>query len=389
MQYVPSIRLVQITAERAKLLLGTCHIKGRERLFDIGRIIATDTFLNFSDRLPAIWEEKPKTDIETLLVGYDPEKVPMVELLDDKDNPNIELLDMYAVTTRASCFKKYNKVSKMNEVTYLNKLEKFLEAIFMDLKVLAEGNIDLKSYSFESVAVIRNYLNATLVYDITSLGCLEIIFGLVTGYFNIVAMGLKRLERMHYKVQSLPLKENKAVWLERLAETIDMRSLKETHDLIAYQLQLNVDAVTWVLKMTNNMKAIDVFDDEDEEEEKMQLEIDETYDLEAKQRREDELLKQKLLAEEEAERVRQEEDMKRRAELMLATPRSQNVREEELVRAEGLEQARADEEFAYEPVPEAAPEEVAEEIREQPADPPPDAQPPPEREKQSSCCTLF
>ncbi len=320
-QYVPSIKLVQVAGERAKLLLGTSNSKGRERLLDLGRIIATDTFLNFSGRFPTLWDSSHKALTDSLLISYNPERVPIPTLLDDKDNPNLELLDLMTINTRCNCFKTDNQVSKLNTVAYLSRLEKFLDGIFADIRQLMEQKVEINACVFDSIAVIKNYLSVPLAYDLTPLGYLEIVFGVVVGYFNIISMGMERMGRLCKNVRGIGLKEVRAEWVRSFDESIELEFFKEVHDLIAYHFQRNLDTVSWALKMVNNTKTIDVFDTENEEGEGMKLEIDETYDLEAKHRREEEEYKATVLAEEAAEKARIEEEMKRRAELLLASPR--------------------------------------------------------------------
>eukprot|EP01022_Parablepharisma_sp_SALTPOND_P026611 TRINITY_DN64484_c0_g1_i1.p2 TRINITY_DN64484_c0_g1~~TRINITY_DN64484_c0_g1_i1.p2 ORF type:complete len:335 (-),score=60.56 TRINITY_DN64484_c0_g1_i1:1927-2931(-) len=144
-----------------------------------------------------------------------------------------------------------------------------------------KGDIDVNSYAFHSISLIKSLLSEKVT--MTGLCCLEIILGIIVGYYNIIGMGIGRIQGMLNRAKMLAIAENKKEWEEQIDATIEMEYFKEAYELINHHTQLNIEAISWVLKVSNNLKVIEVFDSENEEEEAEKVEIDETYVLPAKE----------------------------------------------------------------------------------------------------------
>ncbi len=283
-QYIPSVRLEEALTKRTESVFNSSVAKGRQRLFEAGRLLATDSFANNSGRLPAIWDAVPRREEnDNVRLEAKIAQVFEVDFVDRSKDPDTVFGEMYGLNSRCGCFKVEGKMAQSNTVAYLNKLEKFLGELFKDCQIAMKGELDVNTYPFHSVDAVKNYLSGQQA--VNGFGCLELIFGLVVGYYNIVSMGLPRLDRIYQHIRTLALKDGEKVWDEQCAEAVDLAFFSETYDLISHHMQLNVDTISWVLKVTNNLKVIEKFDDENEEAEKVQ--IDETFVLPARAAEED------------------------------------------------------------------------------------------------------
>ena len=244
------------------------QLAGRGRLLDIGRVLATDTFINFHRRFPLLWEIPKARGLENLVF----------QVLKD------ELGGLYVVGSYCNCF-KYEADSM---IQYLNKLEKFLNDLFIDCKTIMQGDIDIKTYTFLSLKNIRGFMSKKIELD--EMQCLEIVYGIVVGYYNIVKMGMERVRRMFNRARNLAVLENRKNWKKQAEDNIDLLYLKEAYELINHYLHLNPQVLEWVLKASYSFKVITSFDSENEEEDKNYIAIDKGFILNSHEDSEEEIV---------------------------------------------------------------------------------------------------
>ena len=274
-EYIPCLHLTRMTQTDAKLCLDTALKDGRERLIDIGRIVAADIFVNNSERLPLLWEkEVPNTD--NLLFEVDTRGEETVH----GQPGGTHIKRAIAAIQTINCFNSDTKVGQMNKITYLNRIEQFLESIFTDLKHLMKPEADILTYSFSTMSTFRTFFMDFTEYDIGPMGCLEILLGIIIGFYNIVGMDIGTLTRIRTYVSQQLLKDWKDVWVKGM-NNINISFLTETYELIKHHMTLNLECVEWALRVSFHKGVVDVFDDNHESQPIAHLEIDDSYDLDA------------------------------------------------------------------------------------------------------------
>ena len=237
-------------------------------MFDIGRILALDTFLNFSGRLPLLWDIPKSKGLENILF----------ELLQNSAMTDC-IGNIWIINTITGSFKtEADPQAAMLE--YLNQLEKFLNKLFTDSRIMMKGEVNLDTYKFSSIEPVKEFLNDYI--DMNGLTCLEIIFGIITGYYNIVGMGEVKIKRMLNKAKKLSILENSNKWKAQIEANVSEVFLKESYELINHSLQLNLDYVVWVFKVSNSLGVIDEYDSENEEDDKNYIEINPDFIMDAK-----------------------------------------------------------------------------------------------------------
>lgn len=265
-QYIPSVTFAEISKHKIDYVFATAYSKGRERLFDIGRLLALDTLVNYGERFPLIWESTKAKMMDNIIFE-----------LEESNSDEADINGMYAINSKVNCLKEISADTQAQTVNYLSKLEHFIDEVFTDCKnaMKNNGEIDLNSYKFQSISPLKAALQ--LRVNTTGLMCLEIIFGIIIGYYNIVGMGVDRIERMLNRAKLQAVAENKISWNEQISKSVDIDYFREAFDLINHHLQLNIEAIGWVMKVSNNYKVIEVFDMENEEIEQVKMSIDESY----------------------------------------------------------------------------------------------------------------
>ena len=187
--------------------------------------------------------------------------------------------NLFIMNSRCSCFQNQTTPQSMM-IEYLNRMEQFICDVFKDCKVAMEGTSDINNYTFESMKQIKDFLAANC--KIEGMICLEIVFGIILGYYNITGMGMERIKKMFRRVKSFAILDSKEEWEKQIEESINMTYIQERYDLINHHMQLHLDEIGWVMKITNNFKVIFEFDNENEEEEKIYLDIDDDFILTSK-----------------------------------------------------------------------------------------------------------
>jgi len=242
-QYIRSLTFNDIPPTMRKSLFATSHSKGRERLFDLGRLFATDTFLNSSSRFSFPLKERELNNVLFELLAYKPKEEPIGML--------------YCLNTRCH----------MNHE--VESIGKFIDKVAEDCRVVMEGKVDISLYECHSVINFKKLLQKKA--DINAVCLLEIVFGILLGYYNIVLMGFTRLERIFHKVKKMGIKENVKDWEEHV---IDMNYFKKAYEVINHHIEQNSDVLEWVLKTKRNYKVIHTFDNDNEEDIDCVLELD-------------------------------------------------------------------------------------------------------------------
>jgi len=260
-QYLPSLCFSELNPKTYETLFDISQASGRERMIDIGRTLAIDSFLNFPLRFPLLWKTSKTKGLENILFEL-------------KDNSQEIIGNLFLLNTHCYCFTNGNAPHAMR-VDYLNTVEQFICDVFKDCKMVMQGKTDITTYEFESLKKIKDFLiNHCKIEGVI---CLEIVFGIIIGFYNIVNMGKERIEKTLNQTKQLAILENKEEWEKQRAESISMTYIYEAYDLIDHHLRLHLDEILWVLKISNNYKVILKFAPDKEEE--VLLEIDDDFIL--------------------------------------------------------------------------------------------------------------
>lgn len=259
-EYIPSIDFEEIPKEDTESIFDIMQLEGRERLIDVGRTMATDTFINFHRRFPLLWDIPRRRGLENVLFRQ----------------ADGEVREVFVVNSCCNCFRlEIDQHAAMLE--YLGRMEKFLNCLFVDCKAVMKGETDINGYAFNSLKTVKEFLHKKI--EIKGILCLEIMFGIIVGYYNILQMGMERVRKMLNRAKKLAILENRQNWEKQIEESVSLVYLKEAYELINHYLQLNVEELAWVLKLSKNFKAVDEFDSENEEEDDNYIDIDKKFIL--------------------------------------------------------------------------------------------------------------
>eukprot|EP00826_Nyctotherus_ovalis_P011879 TRINITY_DN13096_c0_g2_i3.p1 TRINITY_DN13096_c0_g2~~TRINITY_DN13096_c0_g2_i3.p1 ORF type:complete len:269 (+),score=43.20 TRINITY_DN13096_c0_g2_i3:579-1385(+) len=239
-QYIPSLNFSELGTETYEALFDISKASGRERMIDIGRILATDSFFNFPLRFPLLWSISKTKALDNAILELTP-------------NSQEPVGNLFLLNTRCHSFAAAHVPHAMM-VGYLNAMEQFITRVFRDCRAAMRGSVDVSAYEFESLKGVKDFLMRQC--RIEGVTCLEIVFGIIIGYYNIVNMGTERVERVLNWVKGLAIVENKEEWNRQMIDSINMKYLREAYDLIDHHLRLYLDEISWVLKITNNFKVI-------------------------------------------------------------------------------------------------------------------------------------
>ena len=266
-QYIPSLNFNEIPPELSTVLFNIAYSCGRNRLFDLGRIFATDSFLNFRFRFPFPWEPSKPTDLDNTLFE-------LSSLIERRPYKEDGLGQIYALNTVCNCFTA-ESVPQPVIADYLNRLEKFLEKLFADCRELMGESADVNKFEFNSIAEIRTMLSRRGPVD--GMSALEIIFGLVIGYYNIMEMGMERIQNIFNKARSMAFVGNNEDWKDQIDRSINLVYLQSSYNMLSEFLQTNSDVPTWVIKVSQGYKLIEEFDYDNELADPIPLDIDEDF----------------------------------------------------------------------------------------------------------------
>jgi len=270
MQFIPSITFDKIDVRLSDIVFDISYTNGRERLFDIGRIYAVDSFLNFRERLPFPWNNTQYKELYNILF----------ESSIHRSYTEKYLGRVFIINTSCDCFT--NEPSSQTLIaSYINQLEGWLKSVIADCNQIMKGEIDINRYKFESIKELKEV--AKEKGGINGICALEITFGIIIGYYNIKQMGISILQRIFNKAKTIGIEGNKEDWKEQIDKTINMVYFKSVYEMLDNLISENIDTVSWVLQVTERYKVIEEFDDDNEEYEILFLDIDESYMMRAKE----------------------------------------------------------------------------------------------------------
>jgi hypothetical protein len=141
MEYVPGISISYLGFKRAVKTFDHIAPKSRDRMIRLGMILGFDTFINNSDRMQMnLWDNSGNP--ENLLLKIETNNLMKTEELRDPENLVSDIERFYAIDHRASTPFKSNKIALQNIMKYLDRLEGFLNKLFMDLRQVMLAKID-------------------------------------------------------------------------------------------------------------------------------------------------------------------------------------------------------------------------------------------------------
>lgn len=242
------------TLNRTHKYLSPMQSQGRDRLFDLGRIIATDVFLNNTNRFPTLYDSRKDMSHIMCEISYS-------LIQSDYKAISVEKYEsIVAINNKTLCFKAMENERNPELVSYLNSVKQFLEIIFMDAKKLSDEHISFEDFNYPSLSKIKDYLFKHLKFSLTGLSALEVLIGIITGFYNIYSLGKTRLERVFNYFTYLIDKHMMHKWLSEF-EKIDLKFLIEIQSLISYHVKQNLSTILWIGKISYSHFMIDNWDD--------------------------------------------------------------------------------------------------------------------------------
>jgi len=170
-------------AHWAERCLSTNYADASSRLMNLGKILAGDLLINNSDRFPLIWDNDGNNSNILFEVKTD-EKIDDDLIL----NPNyldFNFNDSVAIDTVACCINELDWIGLKNMERYLDRLKKFINYVFEDLKIIISGKFAVNEYEYPSMARFSAFFHTYTGYDIRGRSLFRIIEGMVIGLYNI------------------------------------------------------------------------------------------------------------------------------------------------------------------------------------------------------------
>jgi len=252
MEYIPGLRIHQLGNLRAKECFDASYPKGRDRLINIGIILAADVFINNFDRYPMIWNSNGSP--ENLIVKFETDWNTKNHELFDQNNLDLPMQGVYAVCNKPSLFGKENKYAEDNYDKYLQTLEELLKSLFVTLKLIKDGKLnpfDTKTRRLEYSSVVSTFIYNHTTVDIKTLGELQILLGLCLGFANIAAMGFDIIDNIKNKVIASVTKDYKGFWKDN-CDSIKLGILRDELSIITKYIRENEDILGWANVITLN-----------------------------------------------------------------------------------------------------------------------------------------
>jgi hypothetical protein len=209
-EYIPAITLDKLGEKRAERCLSTNYADASSRLINMGRIIAADILLNNNDRFPLIWDNDGNYGNILFEVKTD-EKIDD-ELLLEPNYTDLNFEDSVAIDTTCHCLDESNRYGKAGAEKYLKRVEKFINAIFDDLKNIVAGKYSVNEYEYTSIKNLSAFVHTHTGYDIRGRSLFRIIEGIIIGLFNIKNMGMTVVKQVLQHTENAVKKDWKGVW---------------------------------------------------------------------------------------------------------------------------------------------------------------------------------
>jgi len=252
MEYVPGVLLIGMGSFRARAALDPNFPESRDRLIRTGILIATDCFLNNSDRMPLIWHNDGNS--ENIIVKMDTGWLTTTEELKNPENLNLKMLDIYAIDTRPYLYNKDNNISSANYDKYMETFEKMLSTLFEVLAQVKDGKInpyEMDAKRFEYASLVSTFIYNYTEFDIKPLGELQLLLGMTVGFANILSFGYERIVEIYKKIALTPKSDWLDVWKDN-AKGMKIEMLADLLSLIKKYMRKNEELMGWVNMITLN-----------------------------------------------------------------------------------------------------------------------------------------
>jgi hypothetical protein len=228
-EYIPAITLDKIGEKRAERCLSTNYADASSRLINIGRIVASDIFMNNMDRFPVIWDNDGNSGNILFEVKTD-EKIDD-DLLLEPNYIDLNFNNSVAIDTICYCIDESDRYGLRGAEKYMKKVEDFLEQLFMDLKVIISGKHSVNTYEYPSMKRLSAFIHTHSAYDIRGRSLFRIIEGIVIGFFNIKNMGMEVVQQVYDHTSTAITKDWKGVWSNGV-EALRLNFLQKVYDVI-------------------------------------------------------------------------------------------------------------------------------------------------------------
>ena len=252
MEYIPGYSIGNIGTVKTKAAFDPSFPESRDRLIRMGIIIATDCFLNNSDRIPLIWKNEGNS--ENLIVKVNSDWTTTTEELRNPENLNLKMSDLYAIDNRPYLYDKVNTTAKANYENYLVTFEKLIFSLFEILKTVKEGKVnpyEVEAKRFEYGSIISTFIYNNTLFDIKPLGELQILLGMVMGFVNFYNFGYDRINEIYKMIALTPKSDWMNIWKDN-SKSLKIEMLSELLEIAGKLIRNNDEIIQWVNVITLN-----------------------------------------------------------------------------------------------------------------------------------------
>ena len=165
-----------------------------ERLFNLGKIIATDMCVNNPDRVPALWEGHQGNPTNLIFEVLIDEKL-NEEQYHDPNYTELNFADTIAIDNKCFAIAQTDLIKIESLKMYLQQLETFVTDIFSDLKVIMNGQAPITEYGYPSIIKSLDFIRMQTNFDMKGRPGLKILEGIVIALFNIATVGFKLVKQ--------------------------------------------------------------------------------------------------------------------------------------------------------------------------------------------------
>jgi len=247
-EYIPSLSLFELGANRSQILLRDKNFKSRELMINIGKILGLDIFLNNSKRLPFVWLNNgdPNNIIFKVIMGL------LTPGVDFKDQKIIEIFleDVYCLDTYPCVLDPNDKVMLRNLGDYLNSLGEFFKLMCYEFKSICIYGKDIESFQFHSFdKLIAMFKNST-DYTLSSENLFHIAMGILIMINTILDIDMESFEKLIKYVTKDAISKDWADNYKQYAQTIKTEYFVYMMDFFKKIKDDNDQIFAWIDEIT-------------------------------------------------------------------------------------------------------------------------------------------
>ena len=247
-EYIPSLSLFELGANRSQILLRDKNFKSRELMINIGKILGLDIFLNNSKRLPFVWLNNgdPNNIIFKVIMSL------LTPGVDFKDQKIIEIFleDVYCLDTYPCVLDPNDKVMLRNLGDYLNSLGEFFKLMCYEFKSICIYGKDIESFQFHSfdklIAMFKNSTN----YTLSSENLFHIAMGILIMINTILDIDMESFEKLIKYVTKDAISKDWADNYKQYAQTIKTEYFVYIMDFFKKIKDDNDQIFAWIDEIT-------------------------------------------------------------------------------------------------------------------------------------------